>query len=309
MDQQNSDINSEKLKAPGYYSTKPQFELIKRLKKILGYYDAIPTTIELVFQDYIKECEQNNIKLEDALRESSKNFIVKNHNPSSFNDMRWHAINFYILNIFNVIDPYFRDLKSLLIDLNNIEEKDWKTKKDKNDLDAFNQVIENCKKADRNFLKSKPEYHLLNYYRLHRNAVVHRIFKKDDQFKISEKYFDDHLNNHISYFNEIYKLDAPNKSGEIKFDDFLMYTRAIKYFNNLVNDACFNLSEDNLVEKALSNESLSKNFNGYKNATETKKIKLLKKYLKDFFLVDNSPEIQSFYQNYLHESSRKKQKI
>ena len=289
------------MKAPGYYTSKPQFRIIRELKKTLGFYDSIPTTIELVLKDYTDKCKTNGVTPENELNNLARNFIVKKHNIQSLDSSHSHIFNFYILSVFNVVDPFFRDLKRLMIKLNS--PKSWKTKSGKKDLDAFNQVIENCKSKDRSLLKNKPEFHLINYYRLHRNSVVHGVFEKEKQYAKSDAYFDKYVLPNISYFESTYNLDAPNKSNSINFNDFLIYTRAIKYFNNLVNDACFELTSPNLVDYAINDDLLSKKLKGYKKATDEKKKKPLRAFIGKIFKIDDNPEFQKFYKDYLKNKS------
>jgi len=285
------------MKAPEYFTNKPQFKIIRELRKTLGFYDSIPTTIELVIDDYEDKCQIKGVTPENELNTLAKNFIVKNHNIQSLDSSHQHIYNFYIIAVFNVADPFFRDMKKLMIKLNSIQ--NWKTKSGKKDLDAFNQVIENCKSKDRSILKSKPEFHLINYFRLHRNSVVHRVFKKEKQFSESDKYYDKYVLPNINYYKTTYNLNAPNKSDSINFHDFLIYTRAIKYYNNLVNDACFNLTESNLVDFALGDAALTKKLKGFDKASDKKKQKPLKNLLQQYFKFEQCPEFDSFYKNYL----------
>ncbi|WP_339878591.1 hypothetical protein [uncultured Algoriphagus sp.] len=285
------------MKAPGYFTNKPQFKIIGELRKTLGFYDSIPTTIELVINDYVDKCKIKGVTPENELNTVAKNFTVKNHNIQSLDSSRQHIYNFYILSVFNVADSFFRDLKKLMIKLNSIQ--NWKTKSGRKDLDAFNQVIENCKSKDGSTLKSKPEFHLINYYRLHRNSVVHRVFKKENQFSESDKYYDKYVLPNVNYHKTTYNLDAPNKSDSINLHDFLIYTRAIKYYNNLINDACYNLTESNLVDFALSDEALTKKLKGFDKASDKKKQKPLKNLLQQYFKLEQCPEFDSFYRNYL----------
>ena len=68
--------------------------------KTLGFYDSIPTTIELVLKDYNEKCIQKGLKPENELNELAKNFIVKKHNIQSLTASHKHIYNFYILSVF-----------------------------------------------------------------------------------------------------------------------------------------------------------------------------------------------------------------
>lgn len=284
------------MKLPGYYSQKPQLKIIRELKKTLGYYDSIPTTIELIIIDYENKCKEKGVTPESELNHLASSFIVKNHHIQSLDLSRDKICNLYILSAFNVVDPFFRDLKRLLKEFESC--KNWKTKNGKEDLDAFNQVIENCKPKDKTILKGKNEFHLINYYRLYRNAIVHRVFEGDKQFEKSDKYYEKYIYPNISYYTDTYGLDSPNNSRMINFSDFLIYTRSIKYFNNLLNDACYNLISPRLVDFAQNDEALTKKFRGLTKASDGKKQKALKVFLRKFFKVEDYPEFDSFYHEY-----------
>ena len=122
---------------------------------------------------------------------------------------------------------------------------------------------------------------IIDYYRLVRNSIVHTNEKSRKKLllyhsKIREK--------HNDYFKKCYPgIEAPNSMNDLKFDDFVLYTRSLKYYSNLINDAC-DLTIDDIVKKAVSDINFQNKLKGFEDITNEKvrgkRISILKGYFK-----------------------------
>ena len=91
----------------------------------------------------------------------------------------------------------------------------------------LDELIVNLKRSASEPLRAAPERELFNYYRLLRVANAHPGAKSDR--RASEAY--DAIDaSKRSKFNKVYSLVAPNPPDQLSYDDFMLYTRAIKYY-------------------------------------------------------------------------------
>lgn len=84
-------------------------------------------------------------------------------------------------------------------------------------------------------LTKAPETKLLEYYRLLRVSNVHL---KDGTQSRAGRAYNSFNDRQIEYFRKNYDLAAPDAPHQVNFSDFLLFTRAIKYYSRLVNEAC-----------------------------------------------------------------------
>ena len=84
-------------------------------------------------------------------------------------------------------------------------------------------------------LQSAPEYRLIEYYRFVRIAESHRtpVTSAAAAAAFGQLTAADHQ--HFAKY--AYIKGAPNPPDSISFEDFKLFTRAVKYFSNLLNDA------------------------------------------------------------------------
>jgi len=232
----------ERVILPGYFTEKPLFPAVALLRRKLGYQDAILQLHELG----IRTLERQSIS-----QGENKNSFLKEQFESvgiplgtfEFDDLRLIAAQSYIVQTYSIVERFFRDLISQYIAIKEIESVRWRTKDSSGgNLAPFEELCENLPDQAKRIVLEKPESKLLTYYRLVRVSVEHR----SDEAKEKAIRFYERLNqDHRDYFRDTYDgLLAPNLPSKVTFDDFLLFTRATKYFANVVNDACdLNLEE------------------------------------------------------------------
>jgi hypothetical protein len=103
-------------------------------------------------------------------------------------------------------------------------------------LHPLEQLCHNCLPAEKMALMQPPEIRLLEYYRRVRIASVHvsSTTAQDADLAFGNLTPTDHQ--HFQKYPHL--LVVPNAPGSLTFQDFRLYTRAIKYYINVVNDVC-----------------------------------------------------------------------
>ena len=198
-----------------------RFKCYIELKQTLGEIDSIVESIELATREFIEIVSANGIdSISDNITKlSTKHNIRVNHvNIAKFED---RVIKLHIINVYEQLENYLKSLSEEHPNFQtNINKKDGET-----DLDYSIRVLKKDK-----VLKDTIEYLIINHYREIRNTFIH----SSDE-------------NKYKYINRIMKkiknmqynsLSAPNKSNEMNFDDFILFTRAIKDFAKLINQHC-----------------------------------------------------------------------
>lgn len=238
---------------PGYFTDKPYLKHLRKIKKLIGIQDASLQTNQLAIL-FLEENVNSSKNSELFLKELFDKHKVSRgtYDLSQFKNTIYKS---YILQTYNLVEPSLKKLNKFYRYYNNFE-GNWKTKNGDKNLDPFNQLIINLDSKSRKEIKSYPEYYLMDYYRLVRNSIVHLQNDKNEH-SITIQYYNDLLQDKIEYFNYTYELSAPNIPTEITFEDFMIYTRAIKYFINIINNVCFPKIE-NLVIAASKDDILQK---------------------------------------------------
>jgi hypothetical protein len=238
---------------PGYFNQKPLVKPVSELKFSIGLQDSCIQTNQaaVLFLE-----EQGNLSgdPEDFIKSLCVKYKISigTRDLDYFKTIQYKS---YILQTYNFVEPFFKDLNAAYRYYNNFEGK-WKTKNGDKNLDPFNQLLANIDSAMRKTIKSYPEYFLLDYYRLIRNSIVH-LQENEDEHEKTSIYYCNYIVKNLRFFKSNYELEAPNEPDKIGFADFMLYTRAIKYFSNILNDACFPEIET-LVIVAKKDERLQK---------------------------------------------------
>ncbi len=225
---------------PGYNASAPIFKSIKKMLIQLGYQDSFLQTHELGVR-LIKELHESyeNDKDQNLYNEFYKRNIP--HGSNNFSELNYFSGKFYIVQTYNIFELFIRNLISEIKKIFFEDPAAWKTSKvssrgKSKNIDPFNQLILNSQKNQKEEFEKYPETFLLDYYRVARNSFVH--VNEHLQKKANKKHKEVSLK-YRNYFREIYELEAPNTPDLMTFSDFILYSRAIKYFSNIINDICF----------------------------------------------------------------------
>ena len=283
---------------PGYFNQKPLLKMVSDVKFSIGLQDSCIQTNQAAIL-FLEEQAKKSGDSEGFIKSLCVQFKISlgTRDLEYFKTIQYKS---YILQTYNFVEPFFKDLNATYRFYNNFEGK-WKTKDGDKNLDPFNQLLENIDPALRNKIKSYPEYFLLDYYRLVRNSVVH-LQEDEDQHKKTSKYYSDNIESNLEHFKDNYELEAPNEPDKIGFADFMLYTRAIKYFSNILNDVCFPEVETFVIvakrDEELQKQLLqSRNLN-YEGAL-LKRINVLRGYFHKHFNLSHKELRDEFCKSYL----------
>jgi hypothetical protein len=271
---------------PGYFNQKPLLTVFSSMKRVIGVQDSCIQTNEVAIR-YLEEQSNITENSEEFIRNLCKKYRIS-RGTYDFKHFRKIQYKSYILQSYNLVEPFFKKLNKQYRYYNNFTGI-WKTKEGDKNLDPFNQLLQNLPSDIATAIKNYPEYHLLNYYRLVRNSIVH-LQEDEEEHSKTTKYYEDHISNKVNFFYENYDLSAPNKPDSISYSDFMLYTRALKYFSNILSDYCFP-SIDCLVSVAKADKLLQDKLLGtrrlnFSGALE-KRINTLRGYFAGEFGINN----------------------
>lgn len=235
-------------KLPGYFATKPLFGAVIRLRKLAGERDKDMELIELSLR-YFAEAATKCNHVKDFVDEAAHDLRVRVGASTSDEILRAGA-RVYVVHVHATADAFFRELISEYRTYKRISDAQWKWKESRNGgpLDPMQQLIANLPDHARKTVMAAPEFELLDYYRKVRNELIHSIGGRVSQTSLSC------VETHREYFTKTYRRGtAPNAPDSLDFDDFLLYARALKYFAELINDAC-DLQVDEIVDRVFQSE-------------------------------------------------------
>lgn len=291
--------DQEQTLKPGYFNQKPLIRPILDVRHTIGLQDSCIQTNQAAVL-FLEEQAKLNSKPEEFIKDLCLNYKISlgTSDIKYFMEIQYKS---YILQTYNLVEPFFKELNAAYRYYNNILPEDWKTKEGDKNLDPFNQLLVNLNSSQRKKIKTYPEYYLLDYYRLVRNSIVH-LQENKDEHKKTLKYYNDNIVDKISHFKDNYELEAPNEPDKIVFDDFKLYTRSIKYFSNILNDICFPeiktlvivAKQDIKLQKRLM-QTKNLNFNG----ALLKRINVLRSFFRQHFNFSHQELRDEFCKQYL----------
>jgi len=221
---------------PGYFNKLPLLKAVANIKSTIGLQDSCIQTNQAAVL-YLEKQAKLDANPEQFVKDVCGEFKIS-IGTSDLDYFKKIQFKSYILQTYNLVEPFFKQLNDNYRFYNNFSGA-WKNKdKDDKPIDPFNQLLENTTSEKKRIIKSYPEYYLLDYYRLIRNSIVH-LQEDENEHKKTTKYFKTNIEPRLAHFKLNYEIDAPNEPDNIYFYDFMLYTRAIKYFSNVLNDICF----------------------------------------------------------------------
>lgn len=239
---------------PGYFNKKPMLKEINSMRKIVGLQDSCLQTNEVAIL-YLEEKSKQNPDSEKFMRDLCRKYSIS-LGIRDFDYFKITLYKSYILQTYNLVEPFFKNINKAYRFYNNFA-GEWRVKDESGKmLDPFTQLLANMPLESAKEIKKYPEFQLLNYYRLVRNSIVH-LQDESDEYKKVRKYYDDNIIKNLNYFKENYIIDAPNSPESITFKDFMLYTRVLKYFSNIINDTCFPTIES-LIKLAFNDSDFQK---------------------------------------------------
>lgn len=236
-----------------------RFMCYKKLKTSLGEIDSIVEAIELSTREFIQNISQDGMKKEN-IQNNIENLSKKHNikvNYIDINNFENRVIQLHIVNAAEQLEYYIKNLKLEHPIFRNCSNK----QDNESDLDYILRIL------GLGILKQSIEYSILNHYRLIRNRFVHADNEDKNEYlkRIQTKI------NHTQYT----KLSAPNIYEKLVFDDFILFTRAIKEFAKLLNQHA--KPETNELANIIKEKYKSK-LNKFSN-NPTKKLRVINKLI------------------------------
>jgi hypothetical protein len=185
----------------------------------------------------------------------------------------------YVVQTYNLQEIFFKDFNHEYRAYKKVEGWKFTIKEGSStkSLDPYSQLLLNIPKNESAIFENVPESHVIQYYRLLRNGLVH---KSDNSLDKPNEYFNKFIEPNIEYFKNYYKflpegnLPAPNKPLSLTHNDFFIYSRCLKNLINLIINAC-NLTVSEIFEFELSNEQFVATMNRYRPNVPGERAKLL----------------------------------
>jgi hypothetical protein len=224
-----------------------RFRSYRELTNGSGRYDALAASLSLSVQYFLKAAEEfAEVKKLKALEidpnraadprdkrdamwefgnDQAKRFSINTAN-THFGELPPHTTQLLLVSAYQQAETFLNGVRSELRNM-GIE---WPTRGDHEPLLKY--TLENLPNGlkDNKTLIGEERYDLFEYYRLMRNAFVHGPISKA---KLTEQFAT------VEPCRELvaseYKLDAPNSFEKLKLDDYMLFTRLIKY---IATDIC-----------------------------------------------------------------------
>ena len=224
--------NPNPIPHPGYTTSKPFIPALNSLFLALGAQDACIQLQEIAVIHLEKSALAMNAQMADFL----KLLYISNSVPQgsySFSDMRAQIYNSFVSATYAIFERSLKECIAAYKSKNQVTS--WITQVGSANLDPLSQVLHNCTPSEKALL-SVPEQRLFDYYRKVRVASNHVSAGAANNTSAA---FAAITPTEISHFqNYAYIFGAPHAPGTLTFHDFRLYTRAIKYYANLLNEVC-----------------------------------------------------------------------
>lgn len=214
-------------------------------KKTLGVSDAINEYIEVLLRQFERSSYD-----EASFQELASEFGIR-VNDVSPKDAIGKIREYYIVTVFQTFEFFLKQLDGFLREYGIYKEnKDSSTPMLKH---IHKSLLGMKQTSDTAYLY----YLICDYYRLVRNLCAHT----DNVKKVQDAY-QKLLDRKEEISTLFQKLDAPNKYGNINFDDFILYSRAAKKLAEMYKD---NIKYD--IDKIVNNYDM-KRFCVFRNNSE-----------------------------------------
>jgi hypothetical protein len=190
----------------------------KELYENLGRYDAIVEFTEIAVRDFIAKSQKSK-NFDTYLQEKSVEHEIK-VDTIDLDLYQTRIAHSYIISVYQSFELFLRTFKDEYCELYDVN---WTLPDNKeNLLLKIISKVSSLTKAKDEIGESNIE--LFDYYRIIRNKYVHEHIS---QGKIEKAHKE--ITKQKTNLSSLYpKLNAPNKFTEISFDDFIIFTRAVK---------------------------------------------------------------------------------
>lgn len=232
------------------------------LMRLLGETDAGSEWGEVAIRELIRaQDEGGNASTNEAARRHG----IRVHDMQA-HLLRAHWARLQVIAVAHYLefflDSFRRELK-----------RDVRSRTDKEDLVTYTLGVYEVKKADVGEL----QVDLLDYYRTMRNQFVHDPAADDPKRQSGQA---EVLRAKVQA-NALYsKLDAPNSPSKVSFDDFVIFTRAVKDFAKRLCTLA-QPSNEEMAKIARNDEKLIRRLKAH--SRQERRARLLENYIKQYF--------------------------
>jgi hypothetical protein len=225
-------------KPPGYFTERPVFPAIVRLRSIKGAFDACAQTLEVALRHTQQLSARHPRGFQGFVDERSKAENLSSRSPPA-SAVQSFLHTYLVVQVHASADAFFRELNREYRHYKGIDDSSWKRSERADDqvLDPLNQLALNLGNGAGKKLREVHEFGILDYYRQVRNKVAHGAFRSTRVDRDPAKYRE--------YANRAYPgVAAPNEPEQLSYDDFRLYARALQCFSEVLNDLCELTPED-----------------------------------------------------------------
>jgi len=217
-----------------------KFQAYRDLLRELGHGDGMAEVIEVATREFLAAAQRSGNPRDYLIVRSRAQGVVVDE--LDMDNLPVRAATLYIVGAFQQLEGFLTDL---IDESDEVRGRQSRSRnKGESSLDWALDMLPGGRARNIRRIGSE-RYALLEYYRGIRNAFMHpnkKAASLEGPFKRADEYRE--------LFFADFKLAAPNEPGKLKLDDFLLYTRVIKY---LATDLCriAEPTHDDIVSYAL----------------------------------------------------------
>ena len=215
---------------PSYSTSKQWLSAFQTLSKDLGEQDAC-IQMQEISQRFLEATSKGmGTKTDDFLKLLYQAHQVP-HGTYDFSAMQALGYRSFIVLTYASFEAA---VKEAIAEYKTRTGSQWATSKNNKTLAPIAQVPENIP-SSATILTAAPEYRLIEYYRFVRISESHRtpVTTAAAQSAYAQLTASDLA--HLAKYQHI--KGGPNQPADINFEDFKLFTRAVKYYCNLPNEA------------------------------------------------------------------------
>lgn len=212
-------------------TARPLFPAVKDLLVHLGKQDTQVNMTELALRAFEQTFPQGK-NPRDFVNAKARELGVNTALAlgPSWDETRINGHQFAIIQTMTIIDSFLRRLMREYAAYGLLGPGTLKTKRGNQQLDALGMVEENLPAANAKAIRKCPEYDLIQYYRSVRNHIMHPDPGEpapDPSALIAAH------SGHLAGYGSL-----PSPAAVVGYSDFILLTRATKYYSRLLNEQC-----------------------------------------------------------------------
>lgn len=232
------------------------------LMRLLGETDAGSEWGEVAIRELIRAHDEGG---DTATNEAARRHGIRVH------DMQAHLLRAHWARLQVIATAHY--LEFFLDSFRRELKRDVRSRTDKEDLVTYTLAVYQVKKVDIGEL----QVDLLDYYRTMRNQFVHDPAADDPKRQSGQA---EVLRARVKEDLLYSRLDAPNSPSKVSFDDFVIFTRAVKDFAKSLC-ALAQPSNEEIAKIARSNKKLILRLKA--DSRDERRAGLLENYIKQTF--------------------------